>query len=153
MSTNMMASEEIAPREYEDLFDFLIKGSGLFKTTLWIFHKHKETKEKPQYGTRYYEREHQAKILELFEQNDFEGILAIPPGKWGECATQLVTRYVESGAAVGFQIEEARPHEEGRYVGLTPAKVFLNDEGKRYVERARKVDQEMIWLDDDDDED
>lgn len=143
MSENMMLSEEIAPGEYKDLFDFLIKDSGLFKTSLWIFHKHIESGEKPEYGIRYYEREHQQKILELFEQNDFAGILALPTGEYGRCATQLQTRYLNSGKVVGFQIDEARPEEDGRTVGLTPAKVFLNAEGQRYVDVARKVDQEI----------
>ncbi|MEM7180450.1 MAG: hypothetical protein AAF518_06030 [Spirochaetota bacterium] len=142
MSEKVLHSPEIAPGEYKDLFEFLIKESKIFKTKFFIFHKHVETGESAQYGVRYYEKQYQQQILELFEKNDFEGILALPVGEYGRCATQLVSRYVESGKVVGFQIDEARPHEDGRTVGLTPAKVFLEEEGKKLVEIAKQVDQE-----------
>lgn len=101
--------------------------------------KHVDTGESQKCFFHYFERQHQAEVIRLFNENDFEAILKIPIGEEGRCATQLEGRYVKSGKLVSFQVIEARPHEGGRYVGLTPAKVFLDEEGEKYISAALKL--------------
>jgi hypothetical protein len=132
-ASKVMLSKEVAPGEYQDLFSFLMDDLQLFKRKMLLFVKHVDTNEPQQYFTRYFERPYQEELIRLFNENDFKGILAIPTGEEGRCATQLEARYVKSGKLVGVQVIEARPHEDGRYVGLTPAKVFLDEEGEKIV--------------------
>lgn len=126
-------SKETAPGEYGDLFELLMNELQLFKRKLLLMLKHVETGESQKHALRHYRREHQARLLELFAANDFDGILALPTGPTGECATQMECRYVASGKLVGVQVNEARPHEGGRYVGLTPAKVFVDEDGRKLL--------------------
>lgn len=129
----MLLSKEIENGEYHDLHSFLIDDLQLFKRKLLIMLKHVETGESQKCFFRYFERPYQQELIRLFNEGDFEGILKLPTGEEGKCATQLEGRYVKSGKVVGLQVIEARPHEGGRYVGLTPAKVFLNEEGEKIV--------------------
>jgi len=76
----------------------------------------------------------------LFNENNFQAILNLPVGEVGACATQLECRYTKSGKIVGVQVIEARPHEDGRYVGLTPAKVFLDEKGEKIISFIAKMD-------------
>ena len=46
---------------------------------------------------------------------------------------------MKSGKLVGLQLVEARPHEGGRYVGLTPAAVFTDGDGERLLAFAQKL--------------
>ena len=138
---NIKYSKEISSGEFQDLYTFLVKDLKLFKRKYFIILKYIKTNESLKYGIRYFEMNYQKEILELFNKNEFHKILSLPTGEFGRCATQLECRYTKSGSVVGFQFNEARPHEDGRYVGLTPAKVFFNSEGKKWVEYANKVDQ------------
>ncbi len=130
-------SKEVAPGEYGDLFELLMNELKLFKRKFVLMLKHVETGESQIHGLRHYTREHQARLLELVAADDFEGVLALPTGPVGECATQMECRYVPSGQLVGVQVNEARPHEGGRYVGLSPAKVFVGEDGKKLVAFAQ----------------
>lgn len=133
MAEKVLQTKEVEKGEYHDLFTFLMKDLQLFKRKFIFSLKHVETNESQQYFTRYFERQYQPELIRLFNENDFKGILALPTGETGKCATQLEGRYVKSGKVVGLQVIEARPHEGGRYVGLTPAKVFLDEEGEKIV--------------------
>jgi len=141
MQQKILLSDSVAPGEYKDLFTFVNKDLQLFKKKMLIMWKHAETGESQQYYTRYFERQYQPELIRLFDANDFEGILALPVGEEGRCATQLEARYVKSGKTVGLQVIEARPHEGGRYVGLTPAKVFLDEEGTKIVNVVERLRQ------------
>lgn len=139
MSNKVLMTKEVSPGEYSDLHGFLMDELKMFKRKWLISLKHIETGESQKCFFRYFERQHQPEVIRLFNENDFEGILRIPTGEEGRCATQLEGRYVKSGKLVGFQVIEARPHEGGRYVGLTPAKVFLDEEGEKYISAALKL--------------
>ncbi|WP_109833095.1 hypothetical protein [Reichenbachiella versicolor] len=139
MAQKVIHSEEVAPGEHKEMFKFLIKESGFFKTRFYFFHKHVETGERPQFGVRYFERQYLPQLLEFFEKEDFEGILSLPVGEYGKCATQFITRYVNSGKVVGFQLEQSTSQATDY---LTPSKVFL-DATPQLVEIAQRVDQEM----------
>lgn len=141
MQQKILQSGSVAPGEYRDLFSFLMEELKLFKRKLFIMLKHAETGESQQYYTRYFERQYQPELIRLFDANDFEGILSLPVGEEGRCATQLEARYVKSGKLVGLQVIEARPHEGGRYVGLTPAKVFIDEEGTKIVNVVERLRQ------------
>ncbi|SIN90237.1 hypothetical protein [Chitinophaga niabensis] len=135
----MLQSKEIENGEYHDLYSFLMKDLQLFKRKFIFSLKHVETGESQKCFFRYFERPYQQELIRLFNENDFKGILALPTGEEGKCATQLEGRYVKSGKLVGLQVIEARPHEGGRYVGLTPAKVFLDAEGEKIVGDVAKL--------------
>ena len=142
MQDKIFLSKEIADGEYQDLYEYLLKDIKLFKRNIFFSIKHIETGESQECYFRYFEHKHQKEVLRLFEANDFEGMLAIPMGEYGRCATQLEARYTKSGKAVGVQICEARPHEDGRTVGLTPAKVFVDEEGEKIVGVIKQLRQD-----------
>lgn len=134
MSGKILFTKEDAENGYHDLYTFLLNDLKLFKRKWLLMLKHVETNESQKCFFRYFERQHQEALIHMLNNNDFEGILSLPTGEEGKCATQLEGRYVKSGKVVGLQVIEARPHEGGRYVGLTPAKVFLDEEGSKIVE-------------------
>ena len=142
MQNKIFLSKEVADGEYQDLMTFLMDDLKLFKRKLVFFIKHVETGESQEFYTRYFERQYQDEVLSLFNANDFEGMLAIPMGEYGRCATQLEARYTKSGKVVGLQIYEARPHEDGRFVGLTPAKVFVDEEGQKILSITKQLRQD-----------
>lgn len=141
MNTKKIESKETAPGEYGDLFELLMKELKLFKRKFILSLRSVSTNEPQRYGLRYFEKQYQAEVLRLFNEERFEEILRIPVGEVGRCATQLECRYIDSGKIVGLQVNEARPHEGGRYVGLTPAKVFLDEEGEKLVRIAAQINQ------------
>jgi hypothetical protein len=63
----------------------------------------------------------------------------LPINKKGQTGIYIETRYVKSGKLVSLQLVEARPHEGGRYVGLTPAAVFTDADGERMLATARAL--------------
>lgn len=142
MQDKIFLSKEIADGEYQNLHEFLLDDLKLFKRKLFLFIKQVETGESQEYYTRYFERQYQDELLRLFNANDFEGILAIPVGEYGKCATQLEARYTKSGKVVGLQVGEARPHEDGRYVSLSPAKVFVDEEGQKIIGITKQLRQD-----------
>ncbi|MCD0490582.1 hypothetical protein LPB86_20245 [Pedobacter sp. MC2016-14] len=142
MQDKIFLSKEIADGEYQNLHEFLLDDLKLFKRKLFLFIKQVETGESQEYYTRYFERQYQDELLRLFDANDFEGILAIPVGEYGRCATQLEARYTKSGKVVGLQVGEARPHEDGRYVSLSPAKVFVDEEGQKIIGITKQLRQD-----------
>lgn len=140
-------SKEITPGDYQDTLDVL-KDEGLIvkKSTFWhLFHGNRtvNTQEKLQYGLRYFIHEDQKKVLELFKTNDFDKMLDIPVGPFGRCGTQLTFRYTDSGSLIAIQVVEARPHEGGRYVGLTPTKIFSDSDSQKIIEVIKKLNQPM----------
>ncbi len=140
----MILTPEKAANEYVHLLEFLKDQDLLIDARkFWIFGnwKYKATGEVMEYGLRYFERAYQEELLHLFNENDWEGILQLPMGEYGRCATQIATRYCDSGEIVSLQVYEARPHEDGRTVGLTPGKVFIGEEGKAIVQWAKQIDQ------------
>lgn len=139
MNSKILLSKEVAPGEYQHLFDFVMKDLKLFKRKMLIYWKHHTTNESQEFEQKYYEREYQEQLIELFNNDDFEGMMDLPLGEEGRCATQLSMRYVNSGKLVGLQIMESRPHEDGRSVGLTPAKVFLDEEGEKLIGIVNKL--------------
>lgn len=126
-------SREIAPGEYGDLLELLTNDLNLFNHKLVPMLKHVGTGELQEHGLRQYRHEHQAKLLKLFAANDFDSILTLPRGPAGACETQMACRYIPSGRLVGLQVNEVRSHEGGRCVGLSPAKVFVGDDGKKLL--------------------
>lgn len=132
--------------DYRDTLDTL-KEKGLLvqKSTLWhIFNCPRilETNEKVLFGIRYFIYEHQKKLLELFKNNSFEEILDIPVGPFQRCGTQLTFRYTKSGSLVVIRIVECHLNE-GRYMKLTPTKIFSGDDGKKIIETIKKLDQSV----------
>ncbi|TDQ11798.1 hypothetical protein [Pedobacter metabolipauper] len=142
MQDKIFLSKEVADGEYQGLLEFLLEDLKLFKRNFFFSIKHVETGESHEYYTRYFEHQYQDQLLRLFDANDFEGMLAIPMGEYGKCATQLEARYLKSGKLVGLQVIEARPHEDGRYVSLTPAKVFVDEEGQKILNVTKQLRQD-----------
>ncbi len=143
--TDILDSPELKKGEFKDTLKFLNEDLQLLldKRILKIFGswRYKHTNEKMKYSLKYFERQYQPLLLELFEKKDFASIVALPSGEYGGCATQLECRWVESGELICVQVVEARPHEGGRYVGLTPARVFQGERGKAIVKYIAKMER------------
>ena len=143
--TITVITKEKTPGDYQDTLNSL-KDEGIivkkgFLSTLFLGHRTVKTQEKLEYGLRYFLHEDQKKVLELFSMNDFDKILELPVGPFGRCSTQLSLRYTNSGSVIAVQVVEARPHEDGRYVGITPTKIFLDSDGEKIIETIKKLNQ------------
>lgn len=139
----MELTAQVAPGEWQHIFDYLIKDKKIFKKSWFLASpKFPETGEKQEYGVRYFERQYQEELVHLFESEDWEAILKLPMGEHSRCATQIVCRYIPSGKVVAVQIHEARPHEDGRTVGITPGKIFMGTEGEKIVSLISQINQE-----------
>lgn len=130
---------EVAPGEYGDLFEFLMKELKLFKRQLVIMLKHVQTGESMVYEQAWYDFHLKDRITHLLKTDDYDAVAQLPINKKGQTGIYIETRYVKSGKLVGLQLVEARPHEGGRYVGLTPAVVFTDTDGERMLPFAQKL--------------
>lgn len=130
---------EVAPGEYGDLFEFLMKELKLFKRQLVIMLKHVQTGESMVYQQAWYDFHLKDKLTQLLKADDYAAVAELPINKDGQTGIYIETRYVKSGKLVGMQLVEARPHEGGRYVGLTPASVFTDADGERLLAFAQKL--------------
>ncbi|QSI30531.1 hypothetical protein GNX71_13435 [Variovorax sp. RKNM96] len=130
---------EVAPGEYGDLFEFLMKELKLFKRQLLVMLKHVQTGESMVYEQAWYDFHLKDRITHLLKTDDYEAVAALPINKKGQTGIYIETRYVKSGKLVGLQLVEARPHEGGRYVGLTPAVVYTDADGERMLPFAQKL--------------
>jgi hypothetical protein len=135
----ILRTPEIAPGEYGDLFEFLMKGLKLFKRQLLIMLKHVETGESMVYEQAWYDFHLKERLTALLKNDDYAAVAELPINKAGQTGIYIETRYVKSGKLVGLQLVEARPHEGGRYVGLTPATVFTDADGERMLAFAQKL--------------
>jgi hypothetical protein len=135
----ILRTPEIAPGEYGDLFEFLMKGLKLFKRQLMIMLKHVETGESMVYEQAWYDFHLKERLTALLKNDDYAAVAELPINKAGQTGIYIETRYVKSGKLVGLQLVEARPHEGGRYVGLTPATVFTDADGERMLAFAQKL--------------
>jgi len=130
---------ETAPGEYGDLFEFLMKELKLFKRQLMILLKHVETGESMVYAQAWYDFHLKDRLTEILKNDDYAALAELPINKKGQTGIYIETRYVKSGKLVSLQLVEARPHEGGRYVGLTPAAVFTDADGERMLATARAL--------------
>lgn len=130
---------EVAPGEYGDLFEFLMKELKLFKRQLVLMLKHVQTGESMIYQQAWYDFDLKDKLTQLLKTDDYAAVAQLPINAKGQTGIYIETRYVKSGKLVGFQLVEARPHEGGRYVGLTPASVFTDADGERLLPIAQKL--------------
>jgi len=130
---------EVAPGEYGDLFEFLMKELKLFKRQLLLMLKHVQTNESMVYQQAWYDFHLKDQLTGLLKADDYAAVAELPINKKGQTGIYIETRYVKSGKLVGLQLVEARPHEGGRYVGLTPATVFTDGDGERLLALAQKL--------------
>ncbi|RZI66395.1 hypothetical protein [Variovorax guangxiensis] len=132
-------TSETAPGEYGDLFEFLMEELKLFKRKLVLMLKHVQTGESMVYEQAWYDFHLKERLTQLMKADDYAAIAQLPINKNGQTGIYIETRYVKSGKLVGLQLVEARPHEGGRYVGLTPAVVFTDADGERMLPFAQKL--------------
>ena len=132
-------TSELAPGEYGDLFEFLMKELKLFRRQLVIMLKHVQTGESMVYQQAWYDFELKGHLTQLLMADDYAAVAQLPINKKGQTGIYIETRYVKSGKLVSFQLVEARPHEGGRYVGLTPAAVFTDSDGERLLPFAQRL--------------
>lgn len=130
---------ETAPGEHADLFEFLMQELKLFKRKLVLMLKHVETGESMIYQQAWYDFARKDQLIALLNQGDYDGVLRLPINKAGQTGIYIESRFVASGKLVGFQLNEARPHEGGRYVGLTPGMVFTDADGQRMLPFVQKL--------------
>lgn len=130
---------ETAPGEYADLFEFLMQELKLFKRKWVLMLKHVETGESMIYQQAWYDFARKDQLIALLNQGDYDGVLRLPINKAGQTGIYIESRFVASGKLVGFQLNEARPHEGGRYVGLTPGMVFTDADGQRMLPFVQKL--------------
>ncbi|CAA2104183.1 hypothetical protein [Variovorax paradoxus] len=130
---------EVAPGEYGDLFEFLMKELKLFKRQLVIMLKHVQTGESMVYEQAWYDFHLKDRLTQLLKAGDYAAVAELPVNKKGQTGIYIETRYVKSGKLVGLQLVEARPHEGGRYVGLTPATVFTDADGEGMLPFVQKL--------------
>lgn len=130
---------ELAPGEYGDLFEFLMKELKLFRRQLVVMLKHVQTGESMVYQQAWYDFKLKGQLTQLLMADDYAAVAQLPINKRGQTGIYIETRYVKSGKLVGFQLVEARPHEGGRYVSLTPAAVFTDGDGERLLPFAQKL--------------
>ncbi|MFH0131114.1 hypothetical protein [Variovorax sp. EL159] len=124
---------EVAPGEYGDLFEFLMKELKLFKRQLVFMLKHAQTGESMVFDRVWYQFNRKEQLAQLLTEGNYAAVSQLPVNKEGQSGIYIETRYVKSGKLVSFQMVEARPHEGGRYVGLTPAMVFTDADGERML--------------------
>ncbi|QRF55394.1 hypothetical protein [Variovorax paradoxus] len=124
---------ETAPGEYGDLFEFLMKELKLFQRKLLVMLKHVKTGESQVYKQAWYDFHLKDRLTALLKAEDYAAVAQLPINKAGQTGIYIETRYVKSGEVVGVQLVEARPHEGGRYVGLTPAAVYTEADGRRVL--------------------
>ena len=130
---------ETAPGEYGDLFEFLMQELKLFKRKLVLMVKHVQTGESMVYQQAWYDFHLKDQLIALLKGGDYEAVSRLPINKAGQTGIYIESRYVASGKLVGSQLNEARPHEGGRYVGLTPAMVFTDADGERMLPFVQKL--------------
>lgn len=135
----VLRTPETAPGEYGDLFAFLMEELKLFKRKLLVMLKHVQTGESMVYEQAWYAFGLKDRLTALLKAEDYEAVAQLPIVKEGQTGIYIETRYVPSGKLVGLQLVEARPHEGGRYVGLTPAMVYTEADGERMLAFARTL--------------
>lgn len=135
----VLRTPEVAPGEYGDLFEFLMKELKLFKRQLLVMLKHVQTGESMRYEQTWYDFHLKERLTQLLHAGDYDAVAALPINKDGQTGIYIESRHVKSGKLVGLQLVEARPHEGGRYVGLTPAVVFTDADGERMLTFIRKI--------------
>lgn len=135
----VLRTSETAPGEYGDLYEFLMQELKLFKRKLVVMLKHVQTGESMVYEQAWYDFQLKEKLTRLMKDGDYAAVAQLPINKDGQTGIYIETRYVKSGKLVGLQLVEARPHEGGRYVGLTPAVVFTDADGERMLPFAQKL--------------
>ncbi|MBB1602328.1 hypothetical protein A9977_20005 [Variovorax sp. UMC13] len=111
----------------------------LFKRKLLVMLKHVQTGESMVYEQAWYAFALKDRLTALLKAEDYEAVAQLPIVKEGQTGIYIETRYVPSGKLVGLQLVEARPHEGGRYVGLTPAMVYTEADGERVLAFARTL--------------
>jgi hypothetical protein len=129
----VLRTPETAPGEYGDLFAFLMEELKL------VMLKHVQTGESMVYEQAWYAFALKDRLTALLKAEDYEAVAQLPIVKEGQTGIYIETRYVPSGKLVGLQLVEARPHEGGRYVGLTPAMVYTEVDGERVLAFARTL--------------
>lgn len=135
----VLRTPETAPGEYGDLFEFLMEELKLFRRKLLVMLKHVQTGESMVYEQAWYAFALKDRLTALLKAEDYEAVAQLPIVKEGQTGIYIETRYVPSGKLVGLQLVEARPHEGGRYVGLTPATVYTDADGERVLAFARTL--------------
>ncbi|WP_198085548.1 hypothetical protein [Variovorax sp. E3] len=135
----VLRTPEIAPGEYGDIFQFLMEELKLFKRKLVVMLKHVQTGESMVYEQAWYDFHLKDQLTQLLKDGNYAAVSQLPINKQGQTGIYIETRYVKSGKLVGLQLVEARPHEGGRYVGLTPAVVFTDEDGERMLPFALKL--------------
>lgn len=135
----VLRTPEIAPGEYGDIFQFLMEELKLFKRKLVVMLKHVQTGESMVYEQAWYDFHLKDQLTQLLKDGNYAAVSQLPINKKGQTGIYIETRYVKSGKLVGLQLVEARPHEGGRYVGLTPAVVFTDEDGERMLPFALKL--------------
>ena len=130
---------EVAPGEYGDLFEFLMKELKLFKRQMLLMLKHVQTGESMIYQQAWYDFHLKEGLVRLLKAEDFDAVAQMPINKKGQTGIYIETRYIKSGKLVSLQLVEARPHEGGRYVGLTPASVYTDADGEKLLAFAQKL--------------
>jgi hypothetical protein len=135
----VLRTSETAPGEYGNLFEFLMQELKLFKRKLVVMLKHVQTGESMVYEQAWYDFQLKEQLIRLMKDDDYAAVAQLPINKDGQTGIYIETRYVKSGKLVGLQLVEARPHEGGRYVGLTPAVVFTDADGERMLPFAQKL--------------
>ncbi|MET3495060.1 hypothetical protein [Variovorax boronicumulans] len=133
----ILRTPEVARGEYGDLFEFLMKELKLFKRQLLVMLKHVQTGESMVYEQAWYDYHLKDRLTHLLKNDDYAEVAGLPINKKGQTGIYIETRYVKSGKLVGLQLVEARPHEGGRYVGLTPGVVFTDADGERMLPFAK----------------
>ncbi|MGJ7526744.1 hypothetical protein [Variovorax sp. GB1P17] len=132
-------TSEIAPGEYDDLFDFLMKELKLFKRQLVFMLKHVQTGESMVFDRVWYHFHRKDQLVQLLKDGNYAAVAQLPVNKEGQSGIYIETRYIKSGKLVSLQMVEARPHEGGRYVGLTPAVVFTEADGERMLSFVKNL--------------
>ena len=137
---NYLDSKEIENNEFGESLFFLKDELKLLKRSFLIWLVSTETGEKEKFKLRYCLKENVDELITSFYNEDFDKLLSLTnTDENNSYATKLECRYIPSGKFVCIQIYQDRPHEGGRSVCLTPARVYKDckqDEVYSFAERA-----------------
>lgn len=115
--------------EYKELLRYLMDDLKLVKRKFILSLKYIKTGESLKHKDFLFDLKYRQRVIELFNNDDYASIIALPQKKFGGGQMSLTFRYTESGSIVGIQVDET---SDDVYI-RTPAKVYFDEATKEIM--------------------